>query len=158
MNAIPLWNGTGRLRPQHEDDITAAAPTSRGNVMGVSLDDLGHARHSLDCNGWNWRPTIEILRSTGLFDQDRLDHMGYNAGAEVSQEEARAIADFLDRNVLPSLSEGERILLDGSVTGAPDDGTFYRDPAEAFKNYAVEAEWLRKFSAFCRECFGFRVW
>src|SRR5262245_37216498 len=125
--------------------------------MGVILADLKREDRSENCNWWNWRPTIELLRQSGLFDAERLELMGSNACAEVSESEARAVAQFLEQQVLPALRPGERVMLDGSVTDVPDDGTFYREPAEQFKNYSASEEWLRRFAAFCRECNGFSV-
>ena len=125
--------------------------------MGVILTDLTREDRSVDCNWWHWRPTIELLRSSGLIDAERLELMGYNGCAEVSETEARAVADFLEERVLSAIHPGERVLLDGTVTDVPDDGTFYREPSEQFKNYGAGEEWLRQFAAFCRECHGFYV-
>ena len=55
--------------------------------MGVTLYDLANDDRWVDCNWWNWRPTIEILRLSKLFDDDRLELMGYNGCAEVSEVE-----------------------------------------------------------------------
>ena len=40
--------------------------------MGVLLQDLACEDRYERCNWWNWRPTIEILRSAGLFSDERL--------------------------------------------------------------------------------------
>jgi len=74
--------------------------------MGVILEDLTREDRTLDCNWWHWRPTIELLRQSGIFDAERLEMMGYNGCAEVSQGEARSIARFLERRVLPTLRPG----------------------------------------------------
>jgi hypothetical protein len=125
--------------------------------MGVILADLKREDRAENCNWWNWRPTVELLRQSGLFDAERLELMRYNAGARVSEGEARAVAQFLEDRVLPALRPGDRVMLDGSVTDVPDDGTLYREPAEQFKNYSANEAWLRRFAAFCRECGGFSV-
>jgi hypothetical protein len=125
--------------------------------MAVILADLKREDREEYCNWWNWRPTIELLRQSELFDAERLEMMGCNGCAEVSEDEARSIAKFLDEKILPSLLPEERVMLDGGVTHVPDDGTFYRESAEHFKNYGASEDWLRRFAAFCRECSGFRV-
>jgi len=84
--------------------------------------------------------------------------MNYNCGMEVTKEEARSVALFLERKILPSLQPGERIMLDGTTTNVPDDGTFYREPSELFKNYGASDEWLRLFANFCQECNGFDIY
>jgi hypothetical protein len=125
--------------------------------MGVDLEDLKREDRSEYCNWWSWRPTIELLRVSGLFDAERLELMGTNSGVEITESEARAIAQLFEERVLPTLRPGERMLLDGTVTDVPDDGTFYREPSEQWKNYSASEEWLRRFVTFCRECQGFRV-
>jgi hypothetical protein len=125
--------------------------------MGVILADSVLEERSEYCNWWNWRPTVELIRASGLLDNERLELMGYNAGAEVTEQEARAISKFLEDRVLSGLNSDERVLLDLAVTGEPDDGTFYRDPEEHHKNYGASREWLQKFAAFCKECHGFTV-
>ncbi|WP_293914785.1 hypothetical protein [Deinococcus sp.] len=126
--------------------------------MGVLLTDLSNEEHSKTCNWWNWRPTLTLISTLKLLDAERLDLMGYNAGAEVSQAEAQAIASFLEARVLPLLSENQRVLLNGSRTTEPDDGTFYEEPSEMYKNYSTSLDWLSEFAQFCRECGGFSVW
>jgi hypothetical protein len=126
--------------------------------MGVILVDSQQDDRSENCNWWNWRPTIELIRSLGLIDDERLDLMGSNAGAEVTQQEAQAIGKFIAKRVLPGLRPGQRVLLDLTVTDAPDDGTFYREPGEQHKNYSATERWLRRFADFCKECHGFRVY
>jgi hypothetical protein len=125
--------------------------------MGVTLCDLGRDDRSEDCNWWNWRPTIELLRLSGLFDEERLELMGCNAGVEVSEAEARAVAQFLEERILPAVRPDQRLLLDGSVTDEPDDGTFHREAGRQHENYSAHGEWLRRFADFCRECGGFSV-
>lgn len=58
---------------------------------------------------------------------------------------------------MPTLREGERVLLDGTRTMTPDDGVFYRDPAEGHRNYGTTREVLRQFAEACEKCGGFRV-
>jgi hypothetical protein len=114
--------------------------------------------HAVYCNGWNWRPTVELLRLSGLFDRERLEMMGYNGSTEVSEGEARAVARFMEENVLPALRPGDRLRLNGSITDVPGNGASCSKASELFKNYSETEEWLRRFVDFCKTCEGFRVW
>jgi hypothetical protein len=98
-----------------------------------------------------------LLRLSKLFDDVRLEMMGYNGCAEVSEAEARSVAQFLEERVLIAVRPGDRVLLDGQITDVPDDFRFYRQPAEHAKNYSATEGWLRTFATFCRKCGGFRV-
>ena len=124
--------------------------------MGVRVTDLGREDRSEKCDWWHWRPTVALLRSSGLLDDVQLVLLDAGAG-EVSEDQARAVARFLDDRVLPAVRPTERVMLDGTVTDVPDDGTFHRRPSEQSENYSAGGEWLRRFAAFCRECRGFSV-
>ena len=124
--------------------------------MGVRVIDLGREDRSERCDWWNWRPTVALLRASGLLDDVQLALLDMGVG-EVGEDQARAVARFLDGRVLPAVGPTERVTLGGAVTAAPDDGTFHRDPAEQSKNYSADGEWLRRFAALCRECRGFSV-
>jgi hypothetical protein len=58
---------------------------------------------------------------------------------------------------LPTLDDDERLLLDGRRTTEPDDGTFYREPAEQHRNYSTDRRVLAEFANCCETCGGFRV-
>jgi hypothetical protein len=126
--------------------------------MGTILEDLKRDDRSVYCNGWNWQPTVELLRLSGLFDRERLEMMGYNGCTEVSEGEARAVARFMEENVLPALRPGNGMMLNGSTTDVPGNGASCRKPSELFKNSSESEEWLRRFVDFCKICQGFRVW
>ena len=125
--------------------------------MGVWLHDLGNPENKLKINWWNWRPTIEIIRDFHLIDDLRLEMMGFNGNTIITVEEARVIGKRIQDEVLPKIPQGGRMMLDQSVVYAPDDGTFYREESENFKNYSASSEWLQKFSAFCLISQGFDV-
>ena len=132
-------------------------PVGRARIVGFHLIDLADDEHYVAVNYWNWRPTLELIRSFRIIDDKRLELMSTQCvGAEVTQQEATAIAHQLESGVLHSLPESGRVLLDSSVTSDPDDGTFYRDD-EVEKNYSASKEWLLKFSQFCRSSDGFSV-
>ena len=124
--------------------------------MGVRLTDLGREDRSEKCNWWNWRPTLALMQASGVLDDVQQVTLELGVG-EVSEDQARAIARFLEERVLPAVWPDERVLLDGTVTAEPDDGTFHRGATKQDKNYSADGEWLRQFAAFCRECRGFSV-
>jgi len=125
--------------------------------MSFHLTDLGNEER-IFVNFWNWHPTVEILRRAGLLDEERLEELHVQISrARVTKDEARAIARHLRENVLPSLPETARVLLDGSVTTAPDDGTFHKLPEDSHKNYSATRRWLETFASFCETCDGFEV-
>jgi hypothetical protein len=64
----------------------------------------------------------------------------YNCDTELDQQQVTTLADFLESRVLVRLGDGERLLMDGTVTDVPDDGTLYRD--DLAKNYSVRRQML----------------
>src|SRR5262245_17409944 len=126
--------------------------------MGFILTDIDDEGRVIFVNFWNWRPTVEILRRAGLLDEQRLRGLHTQiSGTRVARDEARAIALLLREKVLPSLPEAARILLDGSITTAPFDATFYKSPEDCHKNYSASRAWLEKFASFCETCNGFKL-
>ena len=124
--------------------------------MGVRVTDLGRADRSEKCDWWNWRPTVGLLRASGVLDDVQAVLLESGVG-EVSEDQARAVVRFLEERVLPAVGPAGRVLLDGTVTDVPDDGTLHRDPADQARNYSADGGWLRRFAAVCRECRGFGV-
>lgn len=98
-------------------------------------------------------------------DAGRIEQMGYNANAEITNDEAHAIAGHLEQSVLSRMEPGQRLMLEGTVTSEPDDATFYKDPEEWERNYSLEYEMADPpepavalgFIEFCRESNGFSV-
>lgn len=84
--------------------------------MGVYLVDEARGK-DLHCNWWNWRPTVELLSHHHLLDASKLQ--GDGSCLAISPREAVAIADFLDKEILPTLTPAGRIRLDLSVTSEP---------------------------------------
>jgi hypothetical protein len=101
----------------------------------------------VNINSWNWRATLALLERHGVLDEEKLELLGYNITVQVTGEETRRIAAFLD-DYLTGLPGDGRVMLDGSVTTEPDDGTFHRD--DLAKNYSATASWLTEFRDFCR--------
>jgi len=126
--------------------------------MGFALTDIGNRERITFVNFWNWRPTVEVLRQAELLDEERLVglHEQFSC-TQVTKDEARAIAHYLREKVLPSLPQAGRILFDGSITLAPDDGTFYKSPEDFHKNYGAVRSWLETSASFCETCDGFEL-
>ncbi len=123
--------------------------------MSFHLTDLTDERHHLKVNAWHWRPTLELIASFELIDDERLEGMSFNGSTTVTQEEAKGVGRRLERDVLPRL-ELERLNTDFGTTGT-DDATFYRAPETMHKNYGVTYEWLQTFADFCLTSKGFEV-
>jgi len=124
--------------------------------VGVDVSDLRNRSRALHANWWQWRPTVEVIRSLDLFDGERLDQLSDGFG-EFTETEARQLAAEIEGRVLSRLQPDERILLDGTVTAVPDDSTFHRVPEEQHRNYSADYDWLIRFVAFCRESAGVYV-
>ena len=126
--------------------------------MSFTLMDLGSESFEFRANVWNWKPTIEIIKSFDIVDEGKLRQMSYNAtGATFSDEEAHAIGAKIRDDILPKLELNKRIFADLSVTDAHDDGTLYKDEDEQWKNYSASYVWLKDFSEFCLNSKGFQV-
>ena len=126
--------------------------------MSFTLMDLGSEKHEFRANIWNWKPTLEIIKSFDLIDEGKLRQMSYNAtGARFSDEEAHTIGAKIRDEILPKLEPNKRIFSDLSVTDAPDDKTLYKDEDEQWKNYSATYDSLKEFSEFCLKSKGFQV-
>jgi hypothetical protein len=125
--------------------------------MSFILVDLANDERDCQINGWNWRPTLEIIRGAGVLSEEQLERMsGQGAGGVVAAEQARAIASFLQSEILPKLSEGQRMHADGSISAVPNTPRPIAgaDPQDL---YAARLSWLEAFAEFCRTCNGFKV-
>jgi hypothetical protein len=125
--------------------------------MGITLSDLETDAYLLSINFWNWRPIVEMIRSLGLLPQELVDSLHEPFVGELTAAEAHAVAAEIRRVVLPALTAGQRVLLDGTRTTEPDDGTFHRAPADHAKNYGTTAAVLELFVRACEGSRGFRV-
>lgn len=126
--------------------------------MGISLTNLAdpHAR-GFSVNFWHWRALVEAVRRLNVVPDARAAalHDPF-CGHGLTQEEAGRVADALETQLLPTLAEEQRVLLDGRVTSEPDDSTFYKGE-DAHRNYSTNREVLLTFIRFLRECSGFEV-
>jgi hypothetical protein len=127
--------------------------------MSFTLMDLGSENFEFRANVWNWKPTLEIIKSFDIMSDGKLRQMEYNAtGVSISKEEAHEIGEKIRDTILPKLEPNKRIFMDLSITDKPDDGTLYKDEDEQWKNYSTSYEWLKEFSDFCLNSKGFQVY
>ena len=127
--------------------------------MSFTLLDLGSENFEFTANVWNWRTALEIIKSFDILSDGKTRQMEYNAtGVKLEIEEAHLIGEKIRAEILPKLAPNKRILMDLSITDAPDDGTLYKDEDEQWKNYSTNYEWLNDFSSFCLKSKGFQVY
>ena len=125
--------------------------------MGMTLFDQKTDAIIFDINFWHWRAIVEAIRSLGVLPESQVDALHEQFAGELTEGEARVVSAALRERLLPTLADGERLLLDGRRTTEPDDGTFYRDPAEQHRNYSTDRRVLEEFARCCETCSGFRV-
>ncbi|MGI9035126.1 MAG: hypothetical protein ACR2GD_03695 [Pyrinomonadaceae bacterium] len=126
--------------------------------MSFTLMDSGSENYELRTNIWNWKPTLEIIRSFNILSDGKIRQMEYNAtGVKLEKDEAREIGEKIRDEILPKLEPNKRIFMDLSVTDTPDDGTLYKDTDDQWKNYSASYDWLKEFSEFCLQSKGFQV-
>ncbi len=127
--------------------------------MSFTLIDLGSENYEFRANVWNWKTTLEIIKSFDLIDEGKVRQMNYNAtGAKISHEDANSIGEKIANEILPKLEPDKRIFMDLSITDKPDDGTLYRDEDEQWKNYSADCELVKEFSEYCLKSKGFQVY
>lgn len=102
-------------------------------------------------NAWNWGVLHHLVVRAAILPDQVWEPARYNAGAELDTEQIGVLADFLEQSLLPRLQPGERMYHDGSVTDEPDDGTFYREEGEMWKNYSLHHSVLIGVIAFLRQ-------
>lgn len=110
-----------------------------------------------DVNFWHWRAIVEAVRRLGVLPESRIDALHEQFLGDLREDEAKAVATAIRERLLPTLRDDECLLLDGRRTTEPDNGTFYRNPAEQHKNYSTNRRILEEFARCCESCGGFRV-
>ena len=85
--------------------------------MGFSLTDLSDEKNILFVNYWNWRPTVELIRSFQIIDDARIECMHMPCvGAQINEVEAKQIGARIENQLLAHLPKDARVKLDLSVT------------------------------------------
>jgi hypothetical protein len=126
--------------------------------MSFTLMDMGAESFEFTANVWNWKATLEVIRSLDILSESALRQMNYNAtGVKVPMKEAHEIGTRIQDEILPKLEPDKRIFADLSITDAPDDMTLHRDSDEQWKNYSVSYECLKELAEFCLRSKGFQV-
>jgi hypothetical protein len=126
--------------------------------MSFTLIDMGAVSFELHANVWNWKATLEVIRSLDILSESALRQMTYNAtGVKVSVDQAHEIGSRIREEFLPRLAPDKRIYADLSITNEPDDKLLHRDSDEQWMNYSVTYDWLKDFVDFCLRSKGFQV-
>ncbi len=126
--------------------------------MSFTLHDLGAEGFEFTANVWNWKATLEVIKSLDIISEGTVRQMSYNAtGVKLEPEEAHAIGERIRDEILPKLAPNKRIFADLTITDAPDDMTLFKDDDEQWKNYSATYESLKDFSEFCLRSKGFQV-
>ena len=122
------------------------------------MTDLGSESFELNANVWNWKATLEIIRSLDIIGEGAMRQMNYNAtGVKISMEDAHVIGKRIQEEFLPKLAPNKRIYSDLTITDEPDDMTLHRDDDEQWKNFSVSHDWLKEFADFCLKSKGFQI-
>ena len=101
----------------------------------------------LQINGWNWRPTLELLFAAGVITEDDHERMGgQGVGGKVDEAKALLIADVVMRKLL-SMNPGERMLANLSVSKEPKQFVDFTpgmkaDDIDRTELYSTTYEWL----------------
>jgi hypothetical protein len=121
--------------------------------------DLGSQNFEFRSNVWNWKATLEIIKSLDIVSEGKIRQMSSNAtGVSVEKEEAKLIGEKIREIILPKLEPNKRMFSDLSITDKPDDGIIYKDADEQWKNYSANYNYLDEFSEFCLKSKGFQVY
>jgi hypothetical protein len=120
--------------------------------MSAILFDLGDDQHDLMINNANWRATVDVFRTFGILDAERL-HRLENAwwGERVTEEEARAIGNALVAGPLSTINWVSKVFPPSS---------YFRDTRGDHRDYDKDTQWpawLRALAEFCLTCKGFEV-
>jgi|RhiMetdeSRZDD1v2_1073273.scaffolds.fasta_scaffold828459_1 hypothetical protein len=103
---------------------------------------LSASNGDLKINAWNWGVLHALVASAAVFPEEIWESKRYNGGGVLDSDQIAVLADFLESNVLPSIAVGQRMFFDGTVTAEPDDGTFYREESELWRNYSLHHDVL----------------
>ncbi len=116
--------------------------------MSFTLTDADETDFKV--NAWNWGVLHYLVESAGLFPDEIWEPVRYNCGTPLDSEQVILLAGFLEAEVLPKMKPGDRMFFDGSITDEPDDGTFYREESEMWRNYSLHHSVLTKIIEFLR--------
>ena len=123
-----------------------------GENIAMSFILVPNRGEDVQINGWNWRPTLELLRTKGLLNDEMYERMSaQGCGGEADAGLAARMADVVESK-LAEMRPGERVLADLGVTAKPKSGDIFAEDV-----YSATYDWLVTFRDFCRCSGGFRV-
>jgi hypothetical protein len=123
--------------------------------MSYILTDLADADRVLEASEAVWQPVAVLILEAGILNLSQQAEMEETGSVEITERQARLLAQYLREEVLPTLGERSWLGLDGVVHTEPDDFALQR--ALAGRSPGVGAEFLEKLAGFCAACGGFFV-
>ena len=127
--------------------------------MSYTLMDMGSENFEFRSNVWNWKATLEVIKSLDVVSEGLVREMSSNGtGVKVSSEESQLIGENIRKDILPQLEPNKRIYLNLSISDKPDDGVIYKDKEDEWRNYSADFYYLEEFSDFCTKSKGFQVY
>ena len=106
----------------------------------------------LQASGWNWRPTLELVRKAGLLADDTYELMsGKGYRWHVDGPLPDQIAELIQAKLV-DMRPGQRMLADLTIINSPKDGMGLPDARDS-----ASYGWLLRFRDFCRRSGGFEV-
>jgi hypothetical protein len=131
-------------------------------VLHMSFILVPKHGEDIQVNGWNWRPTLELLRREDLISAKNYEQMSaQGCGGKVDAGLASRIADVIDR-WLAAMKPGDRVRSDLTVSAIEKtiltiSPTTELDEIDVNEVYSTTYEWLATFKNFCRTSGGFEV-
>jgi hypothetical protein len=125
--------------------------------MRFIVYDLGDKTHRLSVEWTNWRATLELLHRHQVIDKPDLNRLVWRlggAGTSIPQDQAAAIANYLETRLIPTLGPGDVLHVEGetefdAVTGGTTFG-----PMRSGTTVGLRLDWLEAFAQLCRTCRG----
>jgi hypothetical protein len=105
-------------------------------------------RAELRVSSWDWGALHSFVEQAQIFPEQVWEKMRVESNNTLEAPDVLKLAEFLERVLLKRLKPGQRLLLDGTVTDVPDDGTFYREESELWKDYGLKYESLLEIVTF----------
>lgn len=133
-----------------------------GGFLNMSFILVPSKGEDLQVNGWNWRPTLELLLAENVITEKDHELMSaQGCGGTVDKEKAEQIADAVTKKLI-GMNPGERMRANLSVTKEPKKLAEFSpdvnaDGVDVNELYSATYEWLETFARFCRNSGGFKV-
>jgi hypothetical protein len=116
----------------------------------------------IQINAWNWRPTLELLRSANVIGEEDFERLGaHGCGGQADADLASRMAEVVERKLV-EMQPGERIVYDLTVTAKPKKKVVFSpdskpDQIDTMDLYSASYDWLVRFRDFCKSSGGFEV-